>query len=72
MNQPIAKALVIAGFLAFTGVGLFAADRAYRPDTRAVALAPQPGPAIDREADQVLQPRECDLERGVVTLCSYE
>lgn len=72
MNQPIAKALVVSSFLAFTGLGLYAADRAYRPDTHPVALTPQPGPAIDREADAVRQPRECDIERGVVTLCSYE
>jgi hypothetical protein len=72
MNQPIAKTLVVCSFLAFTGVGLYAADRAYRPDTRPVAIAAQPGPAIGREADGVRQPRECDVERGVLTLCSYD
>ena len=72
MSQThLTKALVIASFLAFTGAGLYAADRVYRPETRPVALSPQPGPAADRTADATPQPRECEPERGIDTLCSY-
>jgi hypothetical protein len=71
MNQPMTKALVVASFLAFTGAGLYGADRVYRPDTQPVELTPQPGPAIDRNADQTPQPRECDPRRGVDSLCDY-
>jgi hypothetical protein len=71
MTQPMTKSLVIASFLAFTGAGLYGADRVYRPDTTPVEIAAQPGPAIDRNADETRQPRDCDVERGVVVLCSY-
>ena len=71
MNQPMTKALVVASFLAFTGAGLYGADRAYRPDTHPVQLTPQPGPAIDRNADDVNQPRDCEPRRGIDTLCDY-
>lgn len=67
----LTKALVVSGFLAFTGAGLYAADKIYRPDTQPVPLAAQPGPAIDRNAEETRQPRECDLERGVVVMCTY-
>jgi hypothetical protein len=71
MTQTATKALVVASFVAFTGAGLYGADRAYRPDTQPVALAPQPGPAIGRNADEVPQPRECDSQRGIDMLCDY-
>lgn len=68
---PTTKTLVLAGFVAFTAVGLYAADRTFRPDTQPVALAPQPGPAIQRDADDVAQPRECDEQKGIETQCTY-
>jgi hypothetical protein len=70
MTTPITKVLVVSGFLAFTALGLFAADRINRPVT-AVAIAPQPGPAVLRDADDTPQPRECDPRRGVSQLCDY-
>jgi len=71
VTQNTTKALVVASFLAFTGAGLYAADRAYRPVTHPIALAPQPGPAVDRNADDVPQPRDCDPKRGIDRLCDY-
>ena len=72
MNQNLlTKALIIAGFIAFTGAGLFAADRGYRQPAGEVELAPQPGTAVQREADAIEQPRECDEQRNVVTQCTY-
>jgi len=70
-QSPFTKALVIASFLAFTAAGLFAADRAYRPATAAVDIAPQPGPAVQREADAVATPRECDVQRGIDQQCVF-
>jgi hypothetical protein len=72
MNQNLlTKALIVAGFVAFTGAGLFAADRSYRQPAGEVALAPQPGTAVQREADAIEQPRECDEHRNVVQQCTY-
>jgi len=72
MNQTLlTKALIVSGFVAFTGAGLFAADRSSRQPAGEVALAPQPGTALQREADAIAQPRECDEQRNVVTQCTY-
>ena len=72
MNQNLlTKALIIAGFIAFTGAGLLAADRGQRQPDGEVALAPQPGTAVQREADAIAQPRECDESRNVVQQCTY-
>ena len=70
-QSPVAKALIVSGFLAFTAVGLYAAD-AYRPVSGAVEIAPQPGPAIQREADAIATPRECDNLRGIDRMCTYQ
>jgi len=72
MNQNLlTKALIVAGFVAFTGAGLFAADRGYRQPAGEVELAPQPGTALQREADAIIQPRECDEHANVVEKCTY-
>jgi len=68
---PTTKTLILAGFVAFSAAGLYAADRTFRPATHPVALAPQPGPAIQRDADEVPQPRECDELKGIETQCTY-
>ena len=71
MTQSTTKALIVASILGFTGAGLYGADRANRPSTQAVELAPQPGPAIDRNVDATPQPRECDSLRNIYLLCDY-
>lgn len=72
MSQtPLTKALVIASFLAFTALGLYAAE-AYRPAVEPVEIAPLPGPAIQREADAIATPRQCDLQRGIDQLCTFQ
>ena len=71
MTQSATKALIVASIIGFSGAGLYGADRAYRPSTHPGELAPQPGPAIDRNADEVPQPRECDSLRGIDRLCDY-
>ena len=71
MTQSTTKALIIASIIGFSGAGLYGADRAYRPSTHPVELAAQPGPAIDRNADETPQPRECDSLRNIYLLCDY-
>ena len=72
MSQThLTKALVIASFLAFTGAGLYAADRVYRPAAEAVEIAALPGPAVQREADAIPTPRECEPEKGIDQNCTY-
>lgn len=71
ITQMSVKAKVFFGILVLVAAGLVAAERSYSEPEGTVELTPQAGSPATRWLDTISTPRECDIARGIDTLCTF-
>lgn len=71
ITQMTVKAKIFFGVLVLAAAGLVAAERSFSVAGGAVELAPQAGLPATRGLDTAPTPRECDVQRGITSLCNF-